>query len=61
MLVLKRNVHERIVIRVNGVTDIIVELAAVQGQSARIGIEAPNTVRIWREEVVSQMDAMNGK
>lgn len=47
MLVLSRRIGERIVI--DG--DIILTVAAVQGSRVRIGITAPETVRIDRDEI----------
>ena len=47
MLVLSRKVEERIVMS-NGVTIMIVD---VRGDNVRIGIEAPQDVRIFREEI----------
>jgi carbon storage regulator len=47
MLVLSRRIGEQIVID----NDIIVTVAAVQGSRVRIGITAPDRVRIDREEL----------
>lgn len=47
MLVLSRRIGEQIVID----NDIIVTVAAVQGNRVRIGITAPERVRIDREEL----------
>jgi len=47
MLVLSRRIGERIII--DG--DIILTVAAVQGNRVRIGITAPEAVRIDREEL----------
>ena len=48
MLILNRKVGERIVIG----DGIVVTVVAVHGQQVRVGIEAPASVRIWREEIV---------
>ena len=47
MLVLERNIDERIMIG----RDIIVTLCSIRGERARIGIEAPRGVPVFREEV----------
>jgi carbon storage regulator len=47
MLVLTRNVGEKIVIDGN----IQVTVVAIKGNKVRIGIEAPENVRVDREEV----------
>jgi carbon storage regulator len=49
MLVLNRKVGERIVIG----DGIVVTVVAVHGQQVRVGIEAPASVRIWREELLN--------
>ena len=50
MLVLSRKEGERIFLEVNGVR-IVVELAAMMAGKVRIGVTAPRTVTILREEV----------
>ena len=52
MLVLTRKINERILIGDN----IRVTVVAVRGNQVRVGIEAPNDVRIFREELC---DAQN--
>jgi carbon storage regulator len=47
MLVLTRRVDEAIVIR----GDIVVTVLAVHGSQVRLGIQAPDTVQIDREEI----------
>jgi len=47
MLVLTRNVGEKIVIDGN----IQITVVAIKGNKVRIGIEAPDNVRVDREEV----------
>jgi len=47
MLVLTRNTHESIQIG----DDIVVKLVAVNGQQAKIAIEAPDSVQILRTEL----------
>jgi len=48
MLVLTRNVNERIVIG----TDIRITVALIQGNQVRLGIEAPRQVKVLRSELV---------
>ena len=50
MLVLSRKVNERIIIDVDGV-EIIICVCKMTRNRARIGIEAPLSVRIQREEI----------
>lgn len=47
MLVLTRKIGERILIGDN----VVVTLLAVKGRQARLGIEAPASVPIWREQL----------
>ncbi len=47
MLVLTRRVGEKVVIG----GDILVEVVAIQGHQIRLGITAPSTVAVDREEV----------
>ena len=55
MLVLARKSGESIVINDN----IIVKILDVKNSSAKIGIEAPRSVSIYREEVVRQIELEN--
>lgn len=55
MLVLTRREKEKILLPDVGVT---VELMAVTGNRARLGIDAPNHIRILREEVAANEDAL---
>lgn len=51
MLVLKRHKRERIILEVAG-EEIVIEVCDVGGSSwARLGVEASDAVRIWREEI----------
>lgn len=50
MLVLSRKAQEEIVITVRGV-EILIQVVLVQGDKARLGIEAPTEVTIHRREV----------
>lgn len=47
MLVLARKLHEKIVIG----DDIVVSVVDIRGDQVKLGIEAPNTVRVFRHEV----------
>ena len=55
MLVLTRRENERILLPDVGVT---VELMSVTGNRARLGISAPDNIRILREEVAASQDAL---
>ncbi len=55
MLVLTRRENEKILLPDVGVT---VELMAVTGNRARLGISAPDNIRILREEVAANQDAI---
>ena len=48
MLVLNRKVGERVVIG----DEIVITVVSVHGQQVRVGIEAPGSVPIWREELL---------
>ena len=48
MLVLNRKVGERIVIG----DEVVLTVVAVHGQQVRIGIDAPASVPVWREELL---------
>ena len=55
MLVLTRNVGESIVIG----DDIIIKVIEVRGDVVRIGVEAPSSVRIYREELYRELVESN--
>ncbi|MEL4318649.1 carbon storage regulator CsrA [Leifsonia sp. YIM 134122] len=55
MLVLTRKIGERILIG----DDIVVTVLDVRGDSVRIGIDAPGSMRIQRDEVVRAVEAAN--
>jgi carbon storage regulator len=55
VLVLTRNVGESIVIG----DDIIVKVIEVRGDVVRIGVEAPSSVRIYREELYRELVEAN--
>ncbi len=50
MLVLSRKVNEKIVI--DG--GIVVTIVKIEGGQVRIGIEAPNHVKVYREEILKK-------
>lgn len=52
MLVLSRRIGERIVIDGN----ITVKIIEVHGQQIRLGIDAPEEVRVLREELVGRKE-----
>jgi carbon storage regulator len=49
MLVLTRKIGERIYIG----DDVVITIVKVEGQRTRIGIDAPDNVPIWRQELES--------
>lgn len=60
MLILKRQVGESIIIG-NGDSRITVTLSSVSPQSARIGIDAPKTVPVYRSELYHEGIDSNAK
>ncbi len=50
MLVLTRRINERIVIG----DDIIVTVLEVHGEHVRLGIDAPRSVKVFREEILDR-------
>lgn len=56
MLVLKRDVSERIVIISPSGERIYIMLTEVRGNKARLGVEAPRSWAIHREEVQQRID-----
>jgi carbon storage regulator len=55
VLVLTRNVGESIVIG----DDVIIKVIEVRGDVVRIGVEAPSSVRIYREELYRELVEAN--
>lgn len=51
MLVLSREVDERIVFVLSDGQEIFVQVVAIRGDKARLGIEAPLSIQVHREEV----------
>lgn len=54
MLVLKRRPTEKIILTTKDGTEIVVILASVKGNAARIAIDAPPEVTIIREEIAGR-------
>ena len=55
MLIITRRPGEKLMIG----DDVVVEVIEVSGQSVRIGIEAPKSVRVYREEIYTAVKAEN--
>lgn len=53
MLVLSRKPNEKLII--NG--DVVLTIVRISGNAVRIGIEAPNEVKVYREEVLEKLQA----
>lgn len=60
MLVLKRKVREKIIMTTRGGETIVITLLKLDGNGAKIGIDAPGTCEILREELLSR-DAERGE
>ena len=57
MLVLSRKVHESIIINDN----IEIKIIDLKGEQVKIGIKAPNSVRIYRGEIYEAIQKQNVK
>jgi carbon storage regulator len=55
MLVLTRGAKQSIVIG----TDVVVTILEVRGDQVRVGISAPRSVSVHREEVFAELEAAN--
>jgi carbon storage regulator len=55
MLVLTRSANQSIMIG----PDIVVTVLEVRGDHVRIGIRAPRSVSVFRDEVIAQLEAAN--
>ena len=55
MLILSRKVNERIMIG----EDISISIIEIQGDHIRLGINAPKTVKVFRQEVYDAIKAQN--
>jgi carbon storage regulator len=57
MLILSRRVNERIVIG----DDIVISVVEVRGDQVKLGIEAPQSVKVFRQEVYDAIQDENRK
>ena len=57
MLVFSRKVNEKIIITAPDGTQIVLMMVEVRGDKARIGIDAPTTYTIHREEIQSRISS----
>jgi len=55
MLILTRRETEALIID----DDIKLVILSIKGNQVRIGIEAPNEVKVWREEIYLKIQAEN--
>ncbi len=55
MLVLTRQANQSIMIG----TDVVVTVLEVRGDQVRIGVRAPRSISVHREEVFAQLEAAN--
>jgi carbon storage regulator len=55
MLILSRRVNEKIVIG----DDIVVSVVEVRGDQVKLGIEAPRSVKVFRQEVFNAIQEEN--
>ncbi|MDR2193889.1 MAG: carbon storage regulator CsrA [Treponema sp.] len=55
MLILSRKVNEKIMIG----EDISISIIEIKGDQIRIGVDAPRSVKIFRQEVFSEIKAAN--
>ena len=55
MLILTRRPGESIIIG----DDIHITVLSVQGNQVRIGIDAPDDIKIWRDEIKARIDQEN--
>jgi carbon storage regulator len=57
MLILKRKLHERIVLILTDGTEMFVEFVERLGGSVRIGVEAPREIQVHRAEIWDKIKA----
>ncbi|MDR2792793.1 MAG: carbon storage regulator CsrA [Treponema sp.] len=55
MLILSRKVNEKIMIG----DDISISIIEIKGDQIRIGVDAPRSVKVFRQEVLSEIKAAN--
>lgn len=53
MLVLTRKIEESITIG----SEITIRVVSVEGNKVRLGIEAPDWIKVWRSEVLTSLNA----
>lgn len=56
MLVLSRNVGEKLICRTPGGDELEICIVAVRGNRVRVGIEAPTDIAVHRKEVQDAID-----
>lgn len=59
VLVLSRKLRQRVML-VHGTTEIAIEVVHIDGDRVRLGFEAPQHVKILREEVYNVMRRLDG-
>jgi len=57
MLILSRRINEKIVIG----DDIVISVVEVRGDQVKLGIEAPQSVKVFRQEVYDAIQEENRK
>lgn len=57
MLILSRRVNEKIVIG----DDVVISIVEVRGDQVKLGIEAPQSVKVFRQEVYDAIQDENRK
>lgn len=55
MLILSRKVNEKIMIG----EDITISIIEIQGDQIRLGVDAPKTVKVFRQELYDAIKAQN--
>ncbi|MDR0707957.1 MAG: carbon storage regulator CsrA [Treponema sp.] len=55
MLILSRKVNEKIMIG----DDIAISIIEIKGDQIRIGVDAPRSVKVFRQEVIAEIKAAN--
>jgi carbon storage regulator len=55
MLILSRKVNEKVMIG----DDISVSIIEIRGDQVRLGVDAPKTVKVFRQEVYNEIKAEN--
>ncbi|MDR2448229.1 MAG: carbon storage regulator CsrA [Treponema sp.] len=55
MLILSRKINEKIIIG----DDIAISIIEIKGDQIRIGVDAPRSVKVFRQEVLAEIKAAN--